>query len=293
MQVETNEYGIIVDAEQVSGRELFLRCRERQVSVPDQLTAVLRKGGLHRKRTKEIGDGMEVLLGYERDAYEVLLEKERLLRGLWIRQEFDEEAGIQKTYLYKFPKDQQQIDALNVLLSSWNMEVRAIQEWRFVVLTDATDTGTYTCSSLNLRIEELKTARYSQLVSLLCGCMLGYGSYELVHDGSHLRRCMIYLPLVWQIGRYEELLSAMVDAFAWYGVFLQVDLLPSKVWHTRQMSCKDREVLYALNRRMALWYTNLNGNVPAQLFEQEYLWIPRDLLPEAFSSYSVLKKRIK
>lgn len=51
--------------------------------------------------------------------------------------EYQEETDTRKTYLYKFPKDEEQLDAYNDVLNHHMLPFSLAQEGRFVVLQGA------------------------------------------------------------------------------------------------------------------------------------------------------------
>lgn len=285
MQLWTNEIGILVDESQPKGRDIVLRCNERQGTVADQTAVVLRKRDVHWKRLSEVGNGMDIVLGYPRSAYEVVLDKDRLLKSLCIRQEFDEEANVHKTYLYKFLKNEEHIARTNTLLTNLQVPASVQIQGRFVEIKHDEQVGLASG-------ELVREASIDQLLSFLFGLVMWYWTYEYLHEGSALlHRCVVYFPLVAVGARHESVLAALVVALAAKGIFVQVDRLQAKTWYVWQMSCKDREVV----RVFAKWLWSWSEQMPedAAMYEQAYVGVSRDVFPPEFSQYSVLKKRSK
>lgn len=291
MRINTNAYWIIVDTDQPIGRDVFLNCKEIQVTVPDQTTAVVWKWKLHRKRTKEIGDGMEILLGFSRNPYEIQPDMPAVLRWLSLRQEFNEETGVWETYLYRFPKDEDAIGTINSILYAYKADAEVLQKGRFVVVWGK-----------GIVYEALDAAQIAAwwietLISFFFGIMLWYGSYT---QGS----ISVHLPVTWAMGRYDELLTLLLDRLAAYGIFMTADRQQAKIGHVLQISCKDRELLYLFGKRLNINTTDSTDTADSsdiwgsaseisQLYQQKYLHFDHSEVIADFSSYSVLKKRTK
>lgn len=110
------------------------KAKEGDFLVPDGEILVLWKQSLHRLPTKQIGDGMSVVVHRARqDSLQV--DTESLLRGMSIYQEYDEHKNTWQTYLYKYGGDEeaiQRINSLFICLSLSGYQVKKIG--RFVQL---------------------------------------------------------------------------------------------------------------------------------------------------------------
>ena len=76
---------------------------EGDFSVPDAEVLIYRKQALHRISTKQIGDGMQLIVGFPLTP--LTIDEQSYIRGMSLYTAYDETTNQRQTYLYKFPKN--------------------------------------------------------------------------------------------------------------------------------------------------------------------------------------------
>ncbi len=186
MKIDTN---LLVNVVHAPERQVTIPCQEIRIDTIDQEIAVRWKNARHWKRANEVGDGMEVLRVHERREIEFKIDPERFLYGLSPWQEYDEQTNKVKTYLYKFPKDPESVEATNhliqAILPSFSLQI----EGRFVVLHGG-DSGVINPNDILQKSENIDLQK---IISFFYGLLLAYGEIKI--EESLLHNCTIRISL--------------------------------------------------------------------------------------------------
>ncbi|USN54249.1 MAG: hypothetical protein H6765_06835 [Candidatus Peribacteria bacterium] len=221
-------------------RQTTLSFPETSVTLPELEVLVWWKQAFHRRSVREVGDGMQLLLIYERPYILNDLAVEVFVNALSLYQEYDEEQNSYATFLYKFPKGGETLQVLQDVLDAYSDEV-SVSQGRFTQLL-----GVPVLSKSEVE-KVLHKQKIAGALSLLFGLLMGYGN--LRGEGSILHNAHIKLPLMGSIVLYRDLIIASFQLLREHGMFLQYQEIQAKEVSYLEIYISDWEIL----QHMATW----------------------------------------
>lgn len=216
---------------------------ERTISTKDHTFStnaeellVLWKGALHWRTIHEVGDGMEVLVWYDRETIWLEIDPHFVEQWMWLYKEFDEDKNETISYLYGFGNDEESVEIVNEILEDFDVKNTVIAEGKFTKFE-------HTVHDLWL----LESTDHAS--SFLLWLLLVYGSF--IWDDEVLFHASINLPMVWSITQHEETYWKAVSLLEDAWIYIRSEYTmhrSSQVW---SVWIYDRELLTLM--KYALW----------------------------------------
>lgn len=172
------------------GKQVIIPFQEQPLTTMLQEVLVWQKRGWHWVNTNEIGDGSQVVYVCKRPYLATKLNKEWLLRGMSLYQEYDEIENSMQTYLYKFSKDDRALETVQNFLDTRKVGYQVMRKDRFVVL----EGDPITFGERDTTLIQLTHAGHGGLLSFLCGLVIAYGNID--QEDEVLHTIHISLPLI-------------------------------------------------------------------------------------------------
>ena len=229
---------------------------------------VYHKGNFLIKRIVEIGDSMIFLKFLNRpEMYFHTIHKEAFIMWMWVFQEFDEDSGTLKSYLYKF--DKWEIQEFNEVFSIyWIQDCKVRLDWKFVLLD-------YEIPSFNsIKDQVLKwidNKCYNEIMSFMYWLSLVYGNLHI--DQWDFKSIKMHIPLIWWLFNQKDFFDLLFNYFWTIWIPNKVDLQIQKIGHIFQVTFLDWEILSIFSNYL-IWLNEINqvskilqvNNIKDQLF---------------------------
>ena len=217
---------------------LVIDTPEGDFSVPDAEVLIYRKQALHWISTKQIGDGLQLIVGFPLTP--LTIDEQSYIRGMSLYTAYDETTNQRQTYLYKFPKN----DAWKATIQRWFS-----LHWRDYTITPVdrflTLAGVkpYEIATTQRLISPTRTR--SELCSFLVGMCVAYGNVPVTKNPV-LHTWTVSLPYVEHIDQYIDLLPQLRTALSAWGIFFTLTRQTQKIGYSLQITIHDREILQLL-----------------------------------------------
>lgn len=191
-------------------RSVSVFTKDITIATVDQDILVLWKWSYHRKRTVDVGDGMDVIVAFPRSEIALSLDQNLVEQALGLYQEFDEVQNETKSYVYWCKNTEDHRNTVNALLDSLQIENSLTLAWSFTALQNSVQP---------LDHEQVRQQWIWWAVSVLFWLFVWYGKF--VWDDDLLHHATISVPMVWSIAQHEPLFDWLVQECAEHGLFVR------------------------------------------------------------------------
>lgn len=242
-------HGLLVHGEGEADTMARLRTHTISCDMPNYKIAVWWKRKFHWKKVSELGDGMDVLVIYERSPHPFVLDYTKFFDGLSLYRMYDETTNEREVSLYKYSKRAKDREKLQELLKTRMQHLTIISEDGRLILQGVDVQGAVDMS--------LSATQHSAIWSFLFGLTLSYGKVDIHPRIGMPSRILIQLPMVGPLMQHEDSLLTICRNIQDQGMMLKVDILSDTKSGSRtlQISCHDPEILYAFAQTFPMAYT--------------------------------------
>lgn len=202
---------------------------------------VFHKNKFQEKKVNQLGDWMKIFFLTNKYVYD-WFSKDFVVNWLSIFQDFDENDGLFKTYLYKYPKTE--LNSIKEYINSLDInDLNIFDDWKFVQIR----WGDFHLDLFAKVFSELDNNQFRNAFSFLMWIVLWYWKIDIDHNINNVK---INLPLKGSILKIQDLLLEFFQKLFSKNVFLKYDMIQKKIGYDLQISIDDKNFLIFLQKSL-------------------------------------------
>ena len=250
-------------------------------------TPIWRKRARHRVPTNEIGDGMQWVHILGRPFLIPSLDIQWVIKWMSIFQEFDEDVGFMKTYMYKFSKQDDVLHHVQSIMKNLLPWYSLVRDGRFIQLRWEQVSYEQDLEKFSIWLSHWWI---SCVLSYLWWLCMWYGDvcFSSMPDSLH-----ITIPLVGSITTREPYIHKIISVLQDHGMYISVQTQNQSFGQSLQIRITDREIIAIFAHW--LWYTQeqvLRKKTYEHMKKWLIAWLQKQTVDTWFLDkieYSVLK----
>jgi hypothetical protein len=219
--------------EKQSEKVIRFAAREGVFWLPDAEILVLWKGNCVWMPAKQVGDGVWISLVYTRPVIETI-NWQRVVYGLSLYQEYDEDSDLWQTYLRKYPWGEAWMIAMNAMSKQFDLGISVGKEGKFVALMWGI-----------VAKRQWEFLSIDQAFGVLVWISLGYGAPKNKTDHM-IMSWQVNLPCLGEIMRHESLITHVLEVCSAHWIFVIHSEVKQRDLTVRNWTIHDPEVLALL-----------------------------------------------
>lgn len=236
--------------ENTNSFDINMKIRWKNFNFNNEYWLVYHKWTFTLKRIVEIGDWMILPKFLQRpEMCFQKIHKEAFIMWMWVFQEFDEDTGHIKSYLYKF--DKWEIQEFNELFQYYGIQDCKVRlDGKFVLL----DYEIPSFSSIKVQVTKWMDDKcYNEIMSFLFWLVMVYGNLHI--EQWDLKSVKLHIPLIWWLFNQKQFFDSLFE-FCWQiWIPNKIDLQVQNIWHIYQVAFLDWEILNIFSNYLKWLYT--------------------------------------